>query len=87
MANFWSAPVCSFYRLDLANKTSLGALEGVPLVNGSSSSLMRQFNADAILFSVAAANENAIYEYSLSTQRATKKMTLTGMCTGFTQLK
>jgi hypothetical protein len=87
MANFWSAPVCSFYRLDLANKTSLGALEGVPLVNGSSSSLMRQFNTDAILFSVAAANENAIYEYSLSTQRATKKMTLTGMCTGFTQLK
>lgn len=87
MKNFWSAPVCLFYQLDLANQKSLGALEGVPLVNGSSSSLMRQFTADAILFSVAGANENAIYEYNIPTQKATRKMTLTGMCTGFTQLQ
>ncbi len=84
---FWSQPVCKFYRLDLAKQTSLGEVAGVPAVQGSFTSLMRKFDEETILFNVAAANEDAIYQYSISSGTVSKKFDVVGRCTGLSKLE
>lgn len=82
-SKFWSAPSCKFYKLNLNSKTSLGELSGVPAVQSSSTAWMRKFDNERILFAVAGATENAVYEYNIASGTASKKFTTVGKSFGF----
>lgn len=79
-------PNYKFYRIDLRSSTSIGAVEGLPKVYGSSSTLIRKFEKEHLLINVSAENEKAIYEFSTATGALRKKFTLNGTCTGLAKL-
>lgn len=82
-------PNFRYYKIDLAYKKSLGDVaQSLPNIFGSSSSIMRKFDDNNILFVVSAAKENAIYSYNIANGSVAKKITLnSGTCTGFDKLK
>ena len=82
----FNGPNYKFYKLDLNARTSAGALPGLPLVFGSSSQLLRRFDDQTILFSVAGAQQNSLWQYKLADGSVSKKMDVTGMPTGLTKL-
>ncbi len=83
-----NGPNYEFYKIDLANKTSLGKLSTLPKVFGSSAATMRKFDDNEILFVVAGANENAMYSFKISDGSVSRKFTMAGnRCTGFYKLK
>ena len=79
-------PNYKFYRIDLRSATSMGAVEGLPRVFGSSATLIRKFDTEHLLINVSAEYEKAIYEYTITTGALRKKFTLNGTCTGFAKL-
>lgn len=76
-----------FYRLDLASQKVIGAVENVPLTNASVTQVFRQFEANKILFGVQAKDENAVYEYDMTTNTAQRKIKTTGRLSGIENLK
>lgn len=87
---FWNStdPAWKFWKIDLANRTSGGELSAaLPLVAGSSTTLMRKFDDQTILFNVASKNENALYAYDIATGSVQKKFTMAGVCRGLENLK
>ncbi len=79
-------PNYHYYKLNLTSKTSTGALPNLPLVYGSGSSIMQQFDNQTIVFSVASATENALYQHQVADGSVSKKTGITGMCTGLAKL-
>ncbi|MFN6945148.1 MAG: hypothetical protein ACK4ND_09390 [Cytophagaceae bacterium] len=82
---FWTGYSSKFVKIDLNTKTAQ-ELPGLPLIRASSASLMRKFDDNEILFSVAAAEENAVYSYKISSGQINRKFTLEGFCTGLEKL-
>lgn len=83
-----SGPAYSFYKINVAQKTSAGKLGSLSDVYGSNGALMRSFGKDQVLFAFSNKTENSLYSYAVQTGSATKKITLTGgKCTGFDKLK
>lgn len=77
-----------FYKIDLAAKTTSGKVGTLPLIYGSSTSIIRKFNDQELLMVVSSASENAVYSYKISDGSVTKKFTLAGTrCTGFVKIK
>lgn len=78
-------PNYRYYRIDLAGKTSLGDLSAsLPKIYGSSTSIMRAFDAATVSFVVSSDKENSIYTYNVADGSVARKITLSaGMCTGF----
>lgn len=74
----FGGPSHRLYRLDLAARTSLGAVPGVPLTEGSSTQFMRRFEPGRIHFAVAAANEDAVYVYDVASGQASRVFTSSG---------
>lgn len=83
----FNGPNYEYFRIDLEKKTSLGKLGTLPKVFGSTTSIMRQFTNDEILFVVATATENAVYSYKTADGSISKKIALdAGQCTGFNKI-
>jgi len=82
-------PNFRYYRIDLAAKKSLGDLSAaLPEIYGSSTSVMRAFDAGIVTFVVSSGKENSIYTYNTADGSVTRKITLSaGMCTGFDKIK
>lgn len=82
-------PNFRYYKIDLANKKSLGDVsQSLPNIFGASSSIMRKFDDSNILFVVSSSKENAIYSYNIANGAVAKKITLSnGTCTGFDKIK
>lgn len=84
-----NGPNFRYYKIDLSGKKSLGELSAsLPNIYGSSTSIMRQFDAQNITFVVSSSKENSIYSYNTGTGAIAKKITLTsGTCTGLDKIK
>jgi len=84
-----NGPEYRYYKLDLAGTKSLGELSTtLPNIYGSSSSIMRSFDGQNILFVVSSKSENSIYSYAAGTGVVTKKITMTsGVCTGLDKIR
>lgn len=76
-----------FYRLDLASQKVIGVVENVPLTNASVTQVFRRFEDKKILFGVQAKDENAVYEYDMTTNTAQRKFKTTGRLSGLENLK
>ncbi len=84
----FNGPQFRYYKVDLAAKTSLGQLStSLPNIYGSSTSIMRAFDAQNITFVVSSTSENSIYNYNVATGAVTKKVALaSGVCTGLDKI-
>ncbi len=65
----------------------IGAVENVPLTNASVTQVFRRFEDKKILFGVQAKDENAVYEYDMTTNTAQRKFKTTGRLSGLENLK
>ena len=74
------------WRIDLAQRKSLGEVEGLPKINGSSNSLMSSFDGKTIFINASADDEQAIYAYDPATGKAQRKFTMVGTLNGFYKL-
>lgn len=84
----FNGPNFRLYRVDLAQRTSLGPVAGVPDTKGSSTQHMRRFEPGKIHFAVAGRSEDAVYVYTAATGQATKVFTSSaGQISGFDKLR
>ncbi|UBM58614.1 DUF4374 domain-containing protein [Marinilongibacter aquaticus] len=83
-----NGPNYRFRRINLSQQTDLGELSAaLPNIYGSSTSIMRKFGEDSILFVVSSSSENAIYSYGIDDETVAKKVTMSsGTCTGLDEL-
>jgi hypothetical protein len=74
------------WRIDLARRESLGEVEGIPKINGSSNSIMCSFDGKTILINAAADDEHAIYSHDPATGKTGRKFTMVGRLGGIYKL-
>lgn len=86
-ASYSSVATASYFKVDLANKTSSGNISAtLPKIYGNAA-FMTQWATDKIYFNVAAANTNAIYSYQVSNGAVAKEFKVAaGQVNGFTKL-
>lgn len=86
-ADYNPVAVCSYYKIDVVNKTSQGNIApDLPKFYGVNS-FMTAWDGDKIYFNVPAANSNAIYSYKVSDGKVAKEFSVSaGQINGFTKL-
>ncbi|WP_299434862.1 DUF4374 domain-containing protein [uncultured Maribacter sp.] len=89
--DFWEFstgnPQFKYFEIDLENKTSLGAVVGLPTTYGTRGMSVTSFNDNEVAFTIATNDENALYELNAGANTPTKMFTSTGgYITGFKSL-
>jgi hypothetical protein len=82
-----NGPNFRVWRIDLAERKSLGALDGLPKVKGSSNTWMRSFDGKSVLIHAAAQDGNALYAYDPSSGKVERKFAMAGMLTGLAEVR
>lgn len=81
-ADFWEfstgQPQFKYVEIDLKEQTSKGAVPGLPTTYGSRRMIMYEMGDQSLLFSIATNDENAVYEFDLSSNTASLYFTSTG---------
>lgn len=81
-SDFWEfatgQPQFKYVEIDLANKTSKGAVPGLPTTYGSRRMIIYELDDQNLLFSIATNDENAVYKFDLSSNMASMYFTSTG---------
>lgn len=89
--DFWEFtgnPQFKYFEIDLENKTSLGAVAGLPTTYASRGMAVTSFNNSEIVFTIATNDENALYKLNVGSNAMDKMFTSTGgYITGFKNLE
>ncbi len=90
-ADFWEyvngEPQFKYVEIDLAAKTSKGAIADLPVTYASRYMIIHEMDANTLLFTTATNDKNAVYKYDLSTDEISELFTSDGgYITGFAKL-
>lgn len=90
--DFWEyltgEPQFTYYEIDLSTTTSLGAVEGLPTTYGSRRMIIHELEDQNLLFTTATNDENAVYQFDITTNTSSKLFVSTGgYVTGLEYLK
>ncbi len=81
-SDFWEfatgEPQFKYVEIDLTNQTSKGAVPGLPTTYGSRRMIMYELDDQNLLFSIATNDENAVYEFDVSSNTSSMYFTSTG---------
>ncbi|CAM1334928.1 DUF4374 domain-containing protein [Tenacibaculum aestuariivivum] len=71
-------PQFKYFELDLENKTSLGAVPGLPTTYGSRRMIIFPYKDNKLLFTTATNDENAVFSFDTTTNTSSKLFTSNG---------
>ena len=80
----FNGPNYKYHQINLTSKTAT-LFSSLPITYGSKTSIVRKLNEQELLFVISNKQEEAIYSYNLNSAVLTKKITLDGQVTGFSQ--
>jgi len=81
-------PQFKYFELDLENKSSLGAVPGLPTTYGSRRMIILPYKDNKLLFTTATNDENAVFSFDTTSNTSSKLFTSTGgYITGIEDLK
>lgn len=71
-------PQFKYFELDLENKSSLGAVPGLPTTYGSRRMIILPYKDNKLLFTTATNDENAVFSFDTTSNTSSKLFTSTG---------
>ncbi|GAA3635774.1 DUF4374 domain-containing protein [Flavivirga jejuensis] len=71
-------PQFKYFEIDIENKSSLGAVPGLPTTYGSRRMIILPYTDQKLLFTTATNDENAVFSFDIASNTSSKLFTSTG---------